>query len=263
MGTHTNRGFTIIELILVVGVTGLLTVMLLAGTGTAVNGQRYRDAVQTFRGTLQTQYSELASVRNGRPNNWNCSKTTAVITTTNPGVTEARGQSDCVLLGRLLTINKGEITTYSIVGTQITAPTDTTTDFTELTTNYRLNADSALTTTSQLEWGTEIAYAASGYDSNINREREMSILFITAPTSGQVYTFAKNGPIAAVSHTSLSAMINETSRERRVICIESKGLVLGEVMSVYLAPKASESSAVESRPNQLLDPLPGGGASQC
>lgn len=57
----TKSGFTIIEVMLVLGLTGLLLVGLLGGTFSAIKAQRYNDSVRSFAEYLRTVYSEVIS----------------------------------------------------------------------------------------------------------------------------------------------------------------------------------------------------------
>lgn len=58
---NTKPGFTIIEVMLVLGLTGLLLVGLLGGTFSAIKAQRYNDSVRSFAEFLRTTYSEVIS----------------------------------------------------------------------------------------------------------------------------------------------------------------------------------------------------------
>jgi type II secretory pathway pseudopilin PulG len=253
MGTQKNSGFTILELILVLGVTSFLAAALFIGTGTAINGQRYRDAVLTFRNTLQTQYGEINSVRNDRSNSWSCDSDAS---TSPVGTSVNRGQSECVMLGRLVTVSGQDITTYSIIGLQTTEPLAGSTDLDELKNNYALNVATAMTEKNKLEWGTQIAYSSQSGGIDYNGEqtpRTLSVLYITAPTSGQIYTFTSNTvPADTPAGDFLTGLINETNRAERLICIESGGLMPASNIGVYIAPKASSSSSIESRANEIL-----------
>jgi len=66
MVTKTQGGFTVIEVMLFLAVTGLLAVGILVGSGVAIGQQRYRDSVNTLKSYIQQQYSEVTSVINNR-----------------------------------------------------------------------------------------------------------------------------------------------------------------------------------------------------
>lgn len=56
-----KKGFTLIEVMLVLGLTGLLIVGMLGGTFTAIAHQRYNDSVRSFAEYLRTVYGEVLS----------------------------------------------------------------------------------------------------------------------------------------------------------------------------------------------------------
>ena len=58
---ETKKGFTLIEVMLVLGLTGLLIVGMLSGTFTAIAHQRYSDSVRSFAEYLRTVYGEVLS----------------------------------------------------------------------------------------------------------------------------------------------------------------------------------------------------------
>lgn len=54
-----REGFTLLEVTLVLALTGLLLIGLLGGTATAIKTQRYNDSVRSFAEYLRTAYSEV------------------------------------------------------------------------------------------------------------------------------------------------------------------------------------------------------------
>jgi type II secretory pathway pseudopilin PulG len=57
-----TSGFTIIEVVLFLAISGLMAIGLLAGTSMAIQRQQYRDAVQSFAGYLRDEYARVVSV---------------------------------------------------------------------------------------------------------------------------------------------------------------------------------------------------------
>jgi len=88
-------GFTIIEAVLFLAISGGLVVSLLVGTNMAIQRQRYRDSVQSFASFLRGQYEQVISVENDRTVDMR-GKCPVV------GGGPNRGQSDCVIVGRYL-----------------------------------------------------------------------------------------------------------------------------------------------------------------
>ena len=61
---NKQKGFTIIEVILFVAISGLLTSMLMVGVSMSINRQQYRDSVQSYAGFLRNEYSKVVNVEN-------------------------------------------------------------------------------------------------------------------------------------------------------------------------------------------------------
>ncbi len=61
LSAKTAEGFTIIEVMLVLAISGLLLVGLIGGTFASINRQRYNDSVRDFAEYLRTVYSEVIS----------------------------------------------------------------------------------------------------------------------------------------------------------------------------------------------------------
>ncbi len=94
---NKQKGFTIIEVILFVAISGLLTSMLMVGVSMSINRQQYRDSVQSYAGFLRNEYSKVVNVENDR------SKGVCPIDGADGRLETARGQSDCVIVGRYIT----------------------------------------------------------------------------------------------------------------------------------------------------------------
>src|SRR5690606_23016561 len=116
MGIRSQEGFTIIETTLFLAISGLLILMIVAGTGMSLNIQRYRDAVESFKSLVQQQYADLSSVQNGRDKNWTCDTSSTVVE--NGSDDTLRGQSDCFIVGKYLRIEGGSVSIYTVLATQ-------------------------------------------------------------------------------------------------------------------------------------------------
>lgn len=256
MGNRASSGFTIIETLLFLGVTGLLVLGALIGVGTNVNIQRYRDSAETFKNVIQQQYASVTNVQNGRDNNWSC--TNAAGATADPNGID-RGQSACIIVGKYVRIQGGNISSYTVLARERFAPPETIDDISALQTSYILNISKAEVEERTMEWGTEIAWPKSGpMRVTPATPRSIALLFIRSPESGQVFTFASNtvpsdADIQALQPTAspafLTSMIvagNQTPGQgAQVICVESAGLFdLGQ-MGLYISPFAASTNAVE------------------
>jgi type II secretory pathway pseudopilin PulG len=253
MGSYKTHGFTIIETMLFLAISGVLIVAMLAGTGVSIQIQRYRDAVETFKTTLQDQYSELTSVKNERDNTWNCD----ALGQTTEGGAEVRGQSKCVLLGRYVSVVGEDMVIYSVVGYPATTLSKTGNDVQKLIANYTLNISTVTKEDSKLEWGAQIAWPKTGTESRTPQTpRSIAFLFVRSPDSGQIYTFTSDTVPTTPTPGTLQGMLasGETipGQAARTICIDSGGAFANADSSIYLYPYATGPSSIETRSNGFL-----------
>ena len=250
---RTSRGFTIIESLLFLAITGVLVIAMVAGTGVSINVQRYRDAVETFKSLLQSQYSELASVQNDRSDTWSCNAQAE----SQAGGTEARGQSDCVLVGRYVAVDDASIKLYAVLARENASPSSTGTDIEKLRDNYTLNTATVYDDETVLEWDTRIAWPSEGLESqNPTTPRQIGILFVRSPDSGQIYTFTSDDVADTPTPQLLSQMLvagaTVPGQQARTICIDSNGLFINANQSIYVNAYASGPTAIESQSNDYI-----------
>lgn len=264
MGKQTG-GFTIIETMLFLGISGILIVGLLAGTGVTIGIQRYRDSVETFKSFLQGQYSELSSVRNDRDKGWTCDQNAATSETASPGDGIDPGQSECMFVGRYVSITDDQVVVYSVTARKITNPanllaTDTAID--KIAKKYNFNIASGTKEESTLEWGARIAWPQAGKDAkSAGTPRSITFLFLRSPDTGETYTFNSSSAPGTVTPATLRAMIvnglNDPGQGDRTLCIDSNGSTLGADQSVYIYAAASGPSSIETRSDDYIDGLDG------
>ena len=269
MGTSKQSGFTIIEVTLFLAISGLLIVGLFMAVGASLNAQRYRDATQSFKSLLQEQYSDLANTQNSRGNNWSCNDSNA---STSSG-SVFRGQTNCMIVGKYMRIDGGGINIYTVLATEKATTNPSLSDISALlsTGNYHLNVSTTGVETTDLEWGTEIAWPVSGGGSRTPRDRQMGLLFIRSPDSGRAYTFTSDTLInvipGGVSPTAFDSIMRNTDsipgRQARTICIYSAGLGRGGDMAVYIRNFANSASAIETRSNDYIKSIDPVSPSQC
>lgn len=257
MGKQKLAGFTIIETMLFLAISGFLMIALLVGTGASVNVQRYRDSTETFKSLLQQQYADLTSTQNGRDDNWSCGSS-ATPTTTGP-TKDNRGQSDCMLVGKYVRIQDTDIAVYSLIGYKKTTPTVQPNDIASLKNNYVLNISKLDASRSKMEWGTRVAYPSVMNDvttATPKTPRTVGFLVVRSPDSGQIYTFSNNDPNvppeASINAATFVNLIDTANQGSQLICIDNDGMFASNDRGVYVHGFASGVSAIEVRSNDYM-----------
>ncbi len=228
-------GFTMIETMLFLAVTGVLIAGILVGTGTSINTQRYRDSVVSLRSFLQQQYSDVSNVRNSSVSNNTCA-----------GITGYRGQTNCVILGRYIqakSFSPSIVEVRNVIGTIPFSPApgepDPPTADVELLVQYGIKVSDILTdnSTYNLEWD---ATMKSKTNSNIS----FSILILRSPSSGIIRTFIDDSPVTAA--TNISSLVVTTALSKSVtICVDSNGVLTGPKMAVMVNKDITNASGIE------------------
>jgi type II secretory pathway pseudopilin PulG len=265
-----SSGFTIIETVLFLAVTGALIAGIIFATSSSIGTQRYRDATESFKALLQQQYADVRNVQNPRSSSWSCNDQATVTSGT-----VLAGQSDCVMVGKYMIIDNTDIATYRVIASKIAGVPDDGNDITVLRTAYRLNLDKSDVQQHKLEWGARIAWATAGDPDDVKAPttpRAIALLFVRSPVSGQTYTFSTNTvPNAAqlagatTAQTFLRAMIQPgvvvPGQQGRTICLVPAAMTTVASNALYVAPYASGSSSIEVRSNDVAAGL--GVAERC
>lgn len=258
MGTHSKQGFTIIETMLVLAITGVLVAGLLVGLGASISNQRYLDSVSSFKSLLQEQYSKIENVTNDRNQNWTCGGSATPIEAANGGT--APGQTDCVLLGQYVGIVDDEVTTATVVGYPRTdTASSSTIDFVK--SDYTLGISKSSVEKRFLEWGAQIAWPTKGVGAiSPATPRSLAILIIRSPEDGTSYTFTSDtvNAIDAVTSLTLTGMMvtnltqTNPGQGAKTVCIEPGGVSVPEKLAVYIGPGANGASSIETRSKSLM-----------
>jgi len=265
MGTKI-AGFTIIETLLFLAISGLMMVAMIAGVSVNLNTQRYNDSVRTFHTLIQEQYAKIASTENDRPADRPCGLDATASPQENPSQPQIRGQSKCEVIGRYMAVEGSNIAIYPVLAYRNATIDTATTDDIALMRNasyMRLGIDSSLADTRLLEWGTEIAWPSTGSEARSQRTpRSLALLFIRSPDSGQMYTFSSDSaPLSAdsINENTIRSMIvagNTTpGQAARTICVDSAGLVLSSTLSIFVNGFATSSTGIEMRTNDYFKQL--------
>lgn len=122
MGTVQEReqkGFTIIEVMLFLALSGFLLAGILAGTGSSISNQRYKDAVQDAADALRSAYSFVADtqVETRSADEGICGKTVESASDDSDNLSNAnRGRTSCAVYGAVVMIDGPRIQTTTVIG---------------------------------------------------------------------------------------------------------------------------------------------------
>ncbi len=282
MKVSFRAGFTIVETTLFLAISGLLLVMIMGSVGLSINTQRYQDAVQTLKITLQSQYAALASVQNERAKDLTCSLTsssTLLVVNSDPASSPPGvGQSGCMVVGRLVRITgspASAVQVYDVLAVRnsTSMPTAPRTDLELAGLLYAYNIGLTPVDSTTLEWRTSLGTPkqSAGIEStSAISDRALSLLFFRSPQSGQVYTFSSDKANGSIGGTTIRDMIRSTGsgqygQKKRVICVDSAGLVSTGNRSIVIQASASSPGAIETSSNDLLkkEPSATGKVDQC
>lgn len=183
--SHQKPGFTIIEVMLVLGLTGLLLVGVLSTTFSSIAAQRYNDSVRSFAEYLRTVYSEVISPE-----------------------TLGLGVSSRYVLGKILVFgydygnasDNRSIYVATVVGTSNDIPTVQSDFMTELATvDASLYCSQTENSNSDIQryellWDAELRQINDSVAGlSVNNRFTGSIIIARSPTSGTVHTvYTKN-----------------------------------------------------------------------
>lgn len=226
-----QTGFTIIEVILFLAISGALTVLIFIGAGTAIQRQQYKESVQSFAGFLRTQYSKVINVENNR------TPGTCPISggDTSPN---NRGQSNCVIVGRYITsvtnLEGREYTTYPVYALYDGANWQY--QLGSLDTTYEVMWSMKTRLSSQADGGTKLSFL-------IYRDPEIGKIVIRSDTDN--YTASNIGNFfAGISGSGFSG---DAQLDARELCVYDNGLLTGERQSVFIGARAGSSDAITTR----------------
>lgn len=227
-----SAGFTIIEVMLFLAVSGLMMVGLMVGTGAAIQGQQYRDAVQSYANFLRDQYSRVITVENDR--------LTEDVCPLAEGEISNRGGSNCVIVGRYVAtgIARGSVSSESggmdgqNYGTRpVYALKQNTGQWV-----YAVGDEDG---EYQTNWSVQTNVAGRPTSENV----QLGVVMWRDPTQGLLKI--------ALSHdlvpSSLNDFMNTSSfafAEDRQLCVRGSGLAISQAQSIFIDATAGSGDAI-------------------
>jgi type II secretory pathway pseudopilin PulG len=233
MGTQKQSvGFTIIEVMLFLAVSGALAVAVLTTSTIGINNQRYQDAVTSFKSLVQEEFINTTRVVNTRQGAGVCPLDPAAGTAV-PGATE------CIIIGRLMTVAQdGAITRSNLIG----KGTTTSEKDIEAIKAYDIDIDSSSEQTSRMSWGTTLSRNQSA--------QSLSIVIFRSPSSGNTLAFVKQNSLIT-SKVALRQFMDDTAVFKnnisQSVCINPAGLTIAQMQGVIISPYAAGPAGVQQR----------------
>lgn len=233
-----TRGFTIIEVVLFLAITGLMMGGVLVAVSGSINRQRYQDATSSVTDFMQGQYNLIDNVRSNRPADVACTAASGggTIDTSGSSSSQPRGTSDCTIIGRYITTDDGR--------ELVSQPIYATTDYTEIDStldeagqiaalNLQLSPDIDDDTENHtVGWGTYSYTNANPTDTNFT-----AVLL----DLGVIRTYISDQGNDTIANT-VAASAGAT--DSFIICVAPDGLVSSSPLGVALSPRAANASGV-------------------
>lgn len=235
-----EQGFTIIEVVLFVAITGLLAAALLGGWTSMINTQRYKDSTRTLQSFLQQQYNLVYNVENGRLQNLSCTLQGSNLVIDDTSATNTpRGQSPCVVMGRYVQIQNGtKLSVKSIVGyLNGNDTTNTDLDSIRLYSPQTVDFDLGLTDNEL-----EIPWQAAVVGTGDSVPKDYAIAIIRSPKTGIVHTYTKDTTGQSFSLSDIITVNDENTDVN--LCLDPGAPFASGRLGVTIDAYASAQSSV-------------------
>lgn len=238
MKLSNQAGFTIIETMLFLSITGILAVGILAGTSSSINIQRYHDSVTSLQSVLQQQYSNVANTSNDNSGDLVCNSDGTI--TSGSGV--GRGQSDCVILGKLITTTSNKTLLIRDMIGYLVFPTANISNDIDAFKQYKIQASPLFNETYNIEWGSSLVRIGAG-----GVDKAFSMLVLRSPSSGVIRTFIDDNSAIDGDVSSVADLINKSTSltTPAKICVNSNGLFAGKELEILVGTNTTSASGVE------------------
>lgn len=228
-----QQGFTIIEIVLFLAITGALFAGLMIGVNASINQQRYKESVVAYKSVIESQYSQVAYPRNSRTDKWTCNAEGGVAEA--PAGGDARGTTRCVLLGRFMQVKDSgtALEVGDVIGIQPSTNIVGAGDVAALLA-YEPRLSPVNRETVSVEW-------QSTLQTTSHRPSAASFLLLRSPVSGLIRGFARAEPLPTV----LKDTINEQSASLVIKnCVVPSGIVNVPVQSVSVSTSVASANGI-------------------
>lgn len=228
MKADSARGFTIIEVVLYLTITGAVFAALMIGVNTSVTQQRYIDSVRSYKALVQNQFAEVVSPRNEDVDNKICSTRADGTIDDGDRSTSPRGTSECVILGRVIQVtDEGRvIKTSSVTGHY---PGDSVEgNESDILKSYKPKVAEFDQQETEIDWGSSLhdrlRMSASGSASNA------VIVILRSPVSGLIRIFTS---LNSINSNDLEQIITAINFSKVETCVDGdSGLLPKQLVSI-------------------------------
>ncbi len=240
-----SNGFTIIETLLFLAITGLMVVGVLFGASRSINYQRYKDSVISLQSIIQQQYSDVTNTINSHDDTWDCNSAGLTSQPVSPtGL--IRGQSNCVILGKFVRTTGTDSKTIlinDVIGYTPAAPIAGLNDINVFIKDNISLPDGYGVYVSKVDPKSyEVSWGASLTDIH-GVPLQFSMLVVRSPLTGIIKTFFKD---SFVSDADVRTIVDATSVQKGHICVNSNDLFSGTKMAIIIAANSPSASGVET-----------------
>lgn len=212
-----SGGFTIIEVILFLAISGLLLAVAIASINANINNSRFNDAIRSTTSYLQGQYSEVAAGQSDRNESQGCDEATGDIDST----PTAAGMSNCVIMGRFIKLEGSTFTVRYITGHKSTL-SDILADDTDaiMQMDPKVASETAYKAQYDVPW--DIGVVSTELPSS-TASASTGLAIIRSPASGNILYYTEEN-ISSVEPLLNNVFINDLNLNRKVtICFADSG----------------------------------------
>lgn len=252
MDSKKALGFTIVETMLFLAITGALVAGVMVSTGSSINNQRYKDSTASLQSYLQKFFSEAVNVSNDERNilqKYSCDSEAKVVL--NGSNVSPRGQSDCLILGKLITpdsTNNSKLKIATVVGVPPVIASNSSDDTTVLQ-GYKISSvpDTIMGDSFEIEWGGELKRP----DGSNNTNSKFSILLIKSPTSNITRAYVNDSSVASDPMTLIKPIYLDPKKPA-VMCVDLGGMYNSEKMAIVVNANSTSAAGIELYSNTGL-----------
>lgn len=247
MGIRVSPGFTIIEVMLFLAITGLMMAGILASASSSLNSQRYLDGVEAIRSLISSEYAKVYSLTNSRDRSDPCLGI--------PATDDVWGTSDCLYAGRLVEVRElgGAANEHALVVRPVVAKEKPGISSDELFERFDFTATSEdeLMESRPFDWGLSAVAPAPG---DRGSRVKVAFLILRSPLDGAVttYNLLAGDPLREVSDDNLNLDLlgrSETLTTPVEFCVADLDGPLDPStrQAIVISERATSAADVETR----------------